>query len=128
MSKQLTYLDFANDELGYFAASYNAGFRYNAMVSQAQRICECYLKHIIQKSLFNNSDVMMQHNLRSIYDYVNNTLGIDLSPIRAQVMLLNNFYTHTRYPGREAFLATSGDIDDAFKAIGDIVRFVQRYI
>lgn len=128
MAKQLTYLDFANDELQYFAMAYNAGMRYNAMVSQAQRICECYMKHIIQKSLMNNSEVMMQHNLRAIYDYMVNTLGIDLSPIRTQVMLLNNFYTHTRYPGREAFLASKEDIDSAFTAIGTIVQFMQRYI
>lgn len=128
MAKQLTYVDFANDELQYFVAAYNSGMRYNAMVSQAQRICECYMKQIITKSLINNSDVMLQHNLRTIYSYIVDTLGIDLSPIRNQIMLLNNFYTHTRYPGRDAFLATSADVDAAFNAICDIVKFVQRYI
>lgn len=128
MSNKLTYLDFANDELQYFIMAYNAGLRYNAMVSQAQRVCECYLKHIIQKSLLNNSEVMMQHNLRNIYDYIVNDLHIDLSPIRVDVMLLNNFYTHTRYPGREAFMASCEDITAARDAIGNIVKFLQRYI
>ena len=128
MSKQLTYLDFATDELQYFVAVYNAGMRYNAMVSQAQRICECYLKQIITKSLINNSEVMWQHNLRDIYTYIEDTLHIDLSDIRSQVMLLNNFYTHTRYPGRDAFLASPADVESSYKALCDIVKFVQRYI
>lgn len=125
---KLTYLDFAVDELQYFVTAYNAGLRYNAMVSQAQRICECYLKHIIVKSLLNSTDVMMSHNLRTIYDYVNDTLHTDLSEIRSDVMLLNNFYTHTRYPGREAFMASKEDIESAFTAIGNIVRVTQRYL
>lgn len=124
----LTYLDFALDELSYFADAYNRGLRYNAMVSQAQRICECYLKHIIVKNLANNSDVMMQHNLRTIYEFMTDKLHIDLSGIRVDIMCLNNFYTHTRYPGRDAFMATPEDVTAAYNAIANIVKFLQRYL
>lgn len=125
---QLTYLDFAVDELGYFVNAYNHGMRYNAMVGQAQRICECYLKQVITRSLMNNNEVMMQHNLRSIYEYITDTLHLDLQPIRADIMCLNNFYTHTRYPGREAFMASKEDIESAFHALEKIVQYLQRYI
>ena len=46
------------DELMYFTDAYNNGMRYNAMVGQAQRICECLLKHVISKRLVNNNEVM----------------------------------------------------------------------
>lgn len=123
----LNYLDFAVDELQYLSEAYNAGMHYNAMVSQAQRICECYLKQLITNKLCNNTDVMISHNLRSLYDYCTK-IGIDLGPIRADVILLNNFYTHTRYPGRDAFMATSADIDASIKAIGNIVKFLQELL
>ena len=55
---------------------------------------------MISRELFNNDDIMMSHNLRKLYDYLVDTLGYDLSTIRSNVMLLNNFYTHTRYPGK----------------------------
>lgn len=123
----LTYKDFALDELTYLSQAYGAGMRYNAMVSQAQRACECYLKELLVRNLTNNNDAMMSHNLRTIYDYASTT-GVDLSPIRADVMLLNNFYTHTRYPGREAFMATVEDIDSAFRAISNIVKYLTPYL
>ena len=69
--QDLTYLTYAADELHYFITAYKTGFRYNAMVSQAQRICECYMKHLIQsKSLMNVSEIMRSHNLRAIYDEI----------------------------------------------------------
>lgn len=126
MSNNLTYLDFATDEALYLSDAYAKGLRYNAMVAQAQRVCECYMKHAITKSLMNNNEVMMSHNLRSLYDYMQD-IGLDLKPIRSEVMLLNNFYTHTRYPGREAFLASKEDITAAVKAIENIVKFIVRY-
>lgn len=126
MSNNLTYLDFATDEALYLSDAYAKGLRYNAMVAQAQRVCECYMKHAITKSLMNNNEVMMSHNLRSLYDYMQD-IGLDLKPIRSEVMLLNNFYTHTRYPGREAFLASEEDITAAVKAIENIVKFIVRY-
>lgn len=124
----LTYLDFAIDELGYFTNAYTQGMRYNAMVGQAQRICECYLKHCITKTLFNNNEVMMQHNLRSLYEYMTDTLHLDLAPIRSDIMCLNNFYTHTRYPGKESFLASKEDVEASFHALENIVSYLQRYI
>lgn len=126
-NKNLTYLDFAYDEMGYFTQAYNAGMRYNAMVSQAQRICECFMKQVIVRSLANNTDVMMSHNLRSIYDYIE-SLGVDLRQVRADIMLLNNYYTHTRYPGRDAFLASKADIEASYEALLRIVTYIQRSI
>lgn len=123
----LTYLDFAQDEYRYFNSAYYAGFRFNAMVGQAQRICECYLKQLITSRLMNNNEVMMSHNLRAIYEYASN-MGIDISGIRADVMLLNNFYTHTRYPGREAFLAKPEDVEAACKALGNVVVALTPYL
>lgn len=124
--KELTYKDFAIDEAVYLVDAYSKGLRYNAMVSQAQRACECFLKHIITKTLMNNNEVMMSHNLRKLYEYIT-SLGIDLSEIRRHVMLLNNFYTHTRYPGRDAFMAGIQDIEAAVEAIQVIVQFMARY-
>lgn len=125
-NKQLEYLDFATDEALYLMNAYSAGMRYNAMVSQAQRICECYMKHAITKSLMNNNEVMMSHNLRALYDYME-SIGLSLNEVRSDIMLLNNFYTHTRYPGREAFLAKPADIDAAVNAIQNISKFMVRY-
>lgn len=126
MANQLTYLDFAADETLYLSEAFSKGLRYNAMVSQAQRACECYLKHIITRSLANNHEVMMSHNLRSLYDYVE-SLGIDLSASRRDIMLLNNFYTHTRYPGRDSFMAAKSDIESAYEAIQNITKNLSRY-
>lgn len=125
-NKNLTYLDFAADEAMYLTDAYNRGLRYNAMVSQAQRVCECYLKHIINRSLLNNNEVMMSHNLRKLYEYVE-SLGINLNEIRTEVMLLNNFYTHTRYPGRDAYLANEKDVTSAVNALSTITKYLARY-
>lgn len=126
MADNLTYLDFATDEVLYLTDAYNKGLRYNAMVSQAQRVCECYIKHIISKSLLNNTDVMMSHNLRKLYDFLC-SMGLDVRDIRSDVMLLNNFYTHTRYPGKEAFMASSEDVDSAVSAISRISAALAKY-
>lgn len=123
-NKNLTYIDFAYDEMAYFTQAYNSGMRYNAMVSQAQRICECFMKQIIERSLMNNNEVMMSHNLRALYDYVL-SLGIDLKPIRTDVMLLNNYYTHTRYPGRDAFIASKEDIESSYEATLRVASYIQ---
>lgn len=124
----LTYLDFATDEWSYLANAYAKGLRYNAMVSQAQRICECYLKHVINKRLVNNNEVMMSHNLRTIFTYITNDLRLPLIHLHDDVMRLNNFYTHTRYPGREAFMASEQDIDSCINALSNIIRNLQEYI
>ena len=123
---ELTYLDFATDEMLYLNAAWAAGMRYNAMVGQAQRICECFMKHIAARSLMNTSEVMQSHNLRKIYDYVM-SMGIDISEARADIMLLNNFYTHTRYPGKDAFMATTQDVDSAVNALNRAVTVILKY-
>lgn len=121
--RNLTYLDFAADEMSYLMAAYNSGLRFNAMVYQCQRIAEGYLKDIIVKSLMNNDEVMNSHSIRRLYDYVEN-LGIDLSPIRNDIMTLNNFYSHTRFPSREAYIASPIDIERAV----DCTKTVASYI
>lgn len=126
MRKELTYLDFATDEALYLTEAYSKGLRYNAMVAQAQRVCECLMKHALTRCLMNNNEAMMSHNLRALYDHME-SCGLDLHEIRTQVMLLNNFYTHTSYPGREAFMASEEDITAAVRAIEDIAKFMQRY-
>lgn len=126
MADKLTYLDFATDEALYLIDAYNLGLRFNAMVSQAQRICECYMKHAITCSLMNNNEVMTSHNLRALYDYME-SLGLDLRDVRSDIMLLNNFYTHTRYPGRDAFLASAEDITSAVEAIQRIAKYMVRF-
>lgn len=124
--KSLTYYDFALDEYKYLASAYMKGLRFNAMVSQAQRITELLLKQVIAKELLNNEDIMTVHNLRKLYDYLMDTVGFELTPIRSSIMLLNNFYNHTRYPGKEAFMAREQDIKDAFEAVTDVLRFLQK--
>lgn len=121
----LTYKDFAVDELQYMVSAYRHGMRSNPMVSQAQRICECLFKHLLTIKFLNNNPVMTQHNLRTIYDFIESA-GINLSEIRTDVMLLNNFYTHTRYPGKDAFIATEKDIEAAYDAITRIYPFMLR--
>lgn len=127
MNKNLTYLDFAVDELLYLTYAHKAGLRYNAMVAQAQRICECYMKNVLSTRLLsNNEQVMRTHNIRSLYEYMENC-GLDVRPIRAEVMMLNNFYTHTRYPGKDSFMASPEDIDSAVEAIGKIASYMARF-
>lgn len=119
----LTYRDFAVDELQYLFQSYKVGLRCNPMVSSAQRITECLFKHLLTIKLLNNNPVMTSHNLRAIYEYIESS-GIDLSEIRSDVMLLNNFYTHTRYPGRDAFIAKEKDVEEAYEAVSRIYKFL----
>lgn len=121
MANKPTYKDFGYDIYKYFIFAYAQGFRYNDMVSQAQRAVECWLKQLITNSLMNNNEVMLSHNLRNLYDYVV-SLGINISSIRADVMLLNNFYTHTRYPGKDAFMASDADIESCQKALLNIIK------
>lgn len=126
MATTLTYKDFALDELTYLSQAYGKGLCFNAMVAQAQRAVECLLKHIISTRMFDNtSDVMRAHNLRTIYEYIER-MGLDLSPIRTEIMLLNNYYTHTRYPGREAFMANATDISEAVAAAQRVGTFIMQ--
>lgn len=120
---KLQYIDFAKDEFTYLQMTYINGFRFNAMVSQAQRICECYLKQVIANTLVTNTDAMVSHNLRTIYDYITD-MGIDIREIRGQVMLLNNYYNHTRYPGRDSFLAGHEDVEASYKAICEVISYL----
>lgn len=122
-----TYLDFAMDDYKYLLDAYSRGLRYSSMVAQAQKIAERVMKHIITKSLLNNTEVMMSHNLRAIYDHLINS-GIDLDTIRSNVMSLNNFYTHTQYPGKDAFLAKKEDVEDAVESLKVIVAGLGRYL
>lgn len=128
MASNLQYVDFALDEYQYFVNAYNSGMRYNAMVAQAQRICECYLKQVITKTLLTNNEIMREHNLRTIFDYMIKQLHLPLQHLHTDVMLLNNFYTHTRYPGREAFMASEQDITSAFRALSNIVKGLVGYV
>lgn len=126
MANNLTYKDFALDELTYMSRAFGSGLSYNAMVAQAQRSVECLLKHVISTRMFDNtSEVMRSHNLRTIYEYIER-MGIDLSQIRTEVMLLNNYYTHTRYPGREAFMADATDIKEAVGAAQRVGTFIMQ--
>ena len=122
--QDLTYLTYAADELQYFITAYKAGFRYNAMVSQAQRICECYMKHLIQsKSLMNVSEIMRSHNLRAIYDEIL-SMGIDLRCVHSHILILNNYYGYTRYPGKDSFLATDEDVVACYEALIPVVTHI----
>lgn len=112
----VTYFDFAQDDMTYLMTSYNSGLRFSAMVLQAHRICELTLKHLINIHLINNSKVMMSRNLRKIYDYCTE-MGIDLESIRADVLVLNNLFEHTRYPMQDSYLAPTSDVDAAVSAI-----------
>lgn len=126
MSKQLTYKDFGLDELTYLSQAHGQGLSFNAMVSQAQRSVECLLKYVITQRMFNNTDdIMMKHNLRTLYEYLDR-MGLNVQPIRTDVMLLNNYYGHTRYPGRDAFMATKTDIDEAVAAAQRIGAFIMQ--
>lgn len=127
MSKQPTYWDFGYDEYIYLLMAYRLGIRRNAMVGQCQHIIEYFLKHLLSKHLLNNLDVMYEHNLRALYEAVVNA-GIDITQVRTQVMNLNNFYFHTRYPGRDAYLATTEDIDQAVKNVVDVYNRVKELL
>ncbi len=126
MSK-LTYADFAKDEVTYLQVAYCTGLRYNAMVAQAQRVCECYLKQLVVNSLCTNNDIMFEHNLRSLYVYVSDNLNYNLTPIHSDILLLSNFYMNTRYPGRDAYMARPEDIDVAYKAICNIQAYMKQF-
>lgn len=127
MNKQLTYWDFGYDEYMYMTVAYMKGIRRNAMVSQAQHIVEYMLKELLSRQLLNNTQVMQTHNLRQLYDAVTKA-GIDISKIRQQIMMLNNFYTHTRYPGRDAYMATTEDIDSTVKATADVYLTIKELL
>lgn len=126
---KLNYKSFADDELLYLANAYNSGLRYTAMVQQAHRICELYLKQVIENSLYNNNqEVMLSHSLLKLYTYITESVGIDLSHIRKCIMEINYYSSHTKYPGRELFIATEGDITTCFLAIGEIVKGLRRLL
>lgn len=127
MGKQLTYWDFGFDEYMYMTVSYNHGIKYNAMVAQAQHVVEYMIKELLSRRLLNNLQCMQSHNLRSLYDAAIDA-GIDLSPIRQAIMSLNNFYSHTRYPGKDAYLATAEDIDLAVISAVDVYRYVKELL
>ena len=126
MSK-LTYVDFAEDEVTYLQVAYCMGLRYNAMVAQAQRVCECYLKQLIVNSLLTNNDMMFEHNLRALYVFISDNLKYDLTPIHSDILLLSNFYMNTRYPGKDAYMARTEDIDVAYRSICNIQRYLKQF-
>lgn len=127
MNKQLTYWDFGYDMYLYLALAYAKGIKRNAMVAQAQQSVEYMLKELLSRKLLNNLPCMQSHNLRQLYDAVTEA-GIDLSPVRAHIMTLNNFYSHTRYPGRDAYMASEADIDSAAKALSSIYVYVKELL
>lgn len=121
--KTPSFEDFAADEIVYMSKAYQLGLRCNPMIGQCQRIVELWFKQIITDKLMNNNEVMLSRNLRNLYDYVCE-LGIDLSPIRKSVMILNNFYQHTRYPSKDSYIATEEDIELAVSACMEIKQFL----
>ena len=125
--KTLTYMDFAIDEWQYLNMAYMSGIYSNAQIAQCQRIAEGALKHIIDTRFLNQNEVMMSHSLRHIYDAIIE-MGIDIRSIRSDIMILNNYHTHTRYPGRDAFLADFEDIKASVEAVNRILEVVKEVI
>lgn len=127
MQKQLSYWDFGYDEYMYMAVAYTKGIRSNAMVAQAQHIVEYMLKELLSRRLLNNLQCMQTHNLRQLYDAVIEA-GVDIKCVRGAIMLLNNFYTHTRYPGRDAFMAAPEDISAAVQSASAVYSAVKELL
>lgn len=105
----LTYLDFAKEEFCYLVKAYQSGMRYNPMVAQAQITIEYMMKYHL------GSEAPRTHNIRALVDELTKH-GIDTTPVRSQLLVLNNFYTHTRYPGNDAYIADAHDIEVAYNA------------
>ena len=125
---QVSYFSLAREYCNWIAKSVEAGFYYSVMVGSAQTVVEFMLKQIINDHLANNTAVMSSHNIRDLYNYVVKQYELDLTSIQLEVSVLSNYNYSTRYPGRDAFVASEQEIKVAVQYAIKCYRVLKEYI
>lgn len=125
MGTELTYYDFAVNDLQYLVASYEHGIYGNAMGANAQNICERFLKHIVDMYYEPTNDseenrkttVLHTHNLQLLLRFIKNTMNIAFDEeTEIKMERINGYYFTSRYPGDDSFLLDRNDIEKAVQA------------
>lgn len=114
------YFDFADNDYQYFMEDCERGRVANYMASQAQSICERYLKHLIEvyvcpqdgDSNRRKRDVLTSHSLNKLINYLSEYTDFSFSQMTLlQVRAIDGYYFSTRYPGTESFFVNENDIN-----------------
>lgn len=128
MDKKLNYFDFAEDDYHFYLANYKEHRIGNAMCSNAQGICEKYLKHLIDQycTAIDTTHVLRTHSLRVLKKFLNQYLKTFTCDWNT-VLNADGFYFSARYPGNESFFVDEEDIIICWKAVEEVRERVITY-
>lgn len=131
------YYDFAENDYLFIKAAYKEGGVWNSMCSIAQKVCERFLKHLIEQyyvpdtkeKVDETGSVMRAHNLNKIERFIKENTDIVIDPdTHKAIRDVNGFYYETSYPGDESYFVTKEDIDIAVAAMETCKVFTDRII
>jgi len=136
MNSPHDYKFYADDDYEYFTESMKSGFMRNHMASQAQEVCEKYLKHLIDKYIIPETkeendakqSALRTHNLRVLVKLLE-TGGIDIpKEIRSACNDVNGYYYSTRYPSEESVDITHYDLEVCQQSVEAVKAFTESVI
>lgn len=128
MGKRMNYFDFAENDYFFYRANYEEHRIGNAMCSNAQGICEKYLKHMIDIYCTeeDTTSVLRTHSLRVLKKYISKKLK-DFTCDWNVVLGADGFYFSARYPGDESFFVDEEDVEVCWKAVEEVRKSVIAY-
>ena len=131
------YYDFAENDRMFIMAAHQNGMVYNSMCSLAQKVCERYLKHYIEKyyipedeaSRDRAAEVMRAHSLTKLERFLRDAMEIDVDEATHNAIRdVNGYYYETSYPGEDSFFVNERDIETAVAAMTKCKVFIDRLI
>ena len=131
------YYDFAENDYLFVLSAYEAGGTWNSMCSLAQKVCERFLKHLIEQYYIPNNEievsetesVMKAHNLNKIEKFIKDHTDINIdSDTHNALKNVNGYYYETSYPGDESYFVDKEDIDIAVKSMKICKEFTDQTI
>lgn len=133
----MNYYDFAENDYQFIIKNYENGGVWNSMCSISQKVCERFLKHLIDQYYIpesdadeiESSDVMKTHSLYKLERFLRRKMNISISDeLHNALTNVNGFYFETSYPGDESYFVDSQDVETAVNAMNICKDFVNQYI
>ena len=120
-----SYLDFAeNDFLFLQSVDISNTYGFNTFCALSQKVCERYLKHIVDIFVQptdivaekEKQDIIRTHSLRKLYNYLKvNVPQFNIAP--TELYKADSYYFSVQYPGDQSFFATKEDVDACMEAV-----------
>lgn len=125
MGEKIDYFVMAENDYDYLKDDYERGKIGNIFCSNAQNVCEKYLKHLIDVFCVevNTTDILRTHSLRRLKIYINKNIP-EFECDWNQVLLADGYYFSARYPGDDAMLVEKYDVDVCWSAMSEVRKRV----